>query len=72
MTGHFEVLIKDLLVATEKGQGAGCGKRRDKERQKSGGELHDYCCGGGTGVKAWKIEISLMYIESISCVSCIF
>ena len=48
ITGHFEILIKDLLVIGEKGKA--CGKRRNQERQESNAESHGY---RGQTVKDW-------------------
>ena len=48
ITGHFEILIKDLLVIGEKGKAGG--KRRNQERQESNAESHGY---RGQTVKDW-------------------
>ena len=48
ITGHFEILVKNLLVVGEKGKA--CGKRRDQERPESCGESHVY---RGKTLKVW-------------------
>ena len=60
ITGHFKIIVKNLLVIGEKGKG--CGKRRKQEGQESSSESHGY---RGKTVRVWWKQRKK--VRSISC-----